>query len=37
MEKVRIPGMPNGTRRVGLSKSAPLRPLSPVRIKKLNP
>ena len=36
IEKVRIPGQPSGTRRVGLSRSAPNRPLSPVKLKKLD-
>ena len=36
IEKVKIPGQSSGIRRVGLSKSAPIRPLSPVKLKKLD-
>lgn len=35
IEKVKIPGQFSGPRRVGLSKFAPIRPLSPVKVKKL--
>lgn len=36
MEKVKIPGQMSGPRRVGLSRSAPTRPLSPVKLKKFD-
>ena len=36
MEKVKIPGQMSGPRRVGLSRSAPIRPLSPVKLKKFD-
>ena len=36
MEKVKITGHMSGPRRVGLSRSAPTRPLSPVKLKKFD-